>query len=339
MKVYKLIALIGSIIVIVSSIIFNNQSNYKSIQFSVSYYPFWFIAFFYFLGGATALYILIKVLFVLRNKKSFYSYLESKGGKADLIKLFIRRHFLFILAFMLEFMPNNIVLLLQIFMSYKICENCNYYSVIIYLMSLSCTISFVIKFTEPYMQKYLLVVFNFLKGERIRDDIVNNSVSKDDYSNLYTRGGGLIDNNADYSAGLPVESSSSYMGPVIPTTELNDMSDPLNSFTKEMEASDFFVRMFGITLASKEDSVFDKDKFFIKNCKAFLPWDDELYNSKSELIEYRKAKMQEFIDEMKLKLKEENNNYEEGDEVDKIKENEKSIYDINSKCVSVSYLY
>ena len=165
MKIYKIIALVGGVITLILSILFNNRKNLSNVQFSVSYYPFFFIALVYFLGGITVMYMLYKIAYIIREKGSFFSFLresEENSGKNYLISLFVKRHLLFLLFFLIEFVPNNVILLLQIFMSYKICLYCSYYSICLYMMSLSCAISFTIKMTEPYMVKYIKVVFKFV---------------------------------------------------------------------------------------------------------------------------------------------------------------------------------
>jgi uncharacterized integral membrane protein len=306
MKIYKIIALVGGIITILLSILFNNRQNQTSVQFTVSYYPFFFIALVYFIGGVTILYMLFKISFVIRTRGSFFNFLnsgEADSARKNVISLFVQRHIGFIFTFLCCYVPNNIILLMQIFMSYKICVNCSYYSVCLYLMSLSCTISFIIKLTEPYMQKYIKVVINFLFRKESDEDKQNVDT---DYVDLYANSG-LIDqsnNNGqqmyNLEEGKSVAGETSFIprkpkNKLFSTTEFKTLVDPLNLFTKEMEASDFFVRMIGITIATEEDKQFDFDPEVENRMKAYLPWEDDIYNSKSKFLEYTNKNIPEWI--------------------------------------------
>lgn len=324
MKIYKTIALMGGIVVFLLSLVCNNRSNHTSAQFTVSYYPFFFIAVFYFMGGVTILYMVFKVSYVLKNSSSFFSFLQESpedSPKNVLIKLFVRRNVMFILIFMVEYIPNNIILLLQIFMSYKICINCSYYAIFIYMMSLSCSISFCIKMTEPYMKKYIKVIVNFLfrkHGEEIKEEV------KDDYVNLYTKNGLMSDENEDsemnekpylhghgkshsnkysHSSDSPHTGNSSFKRqPKISTTELKTMADPLEKFTKQMVATDFFVRMIGITVSTEEDKSLDLDPLFERKTKDYLPWEDEIYAQKSKFKEYTNKNLPEWLKNQDTKI-------------------------------------
>jgi hypothetical protein len=325
MKIYKLIALVGGIITILLSLLFNNRQNQSSVQFTVSYYPFFFIALFYFIGGVTIIYMIIKISYVIRERGSFFNFLKESenSSKNYLITLFVKRHLSFLLFFFICFVPNNIILLLQIFMSYKICTNCSYYSIFIYLMSLSGGISFFIKLSEPYMKKYIVIVLNFV----LRKDESQNeeNQSKTDYVDLYTNDGGLLegdkslqgknendvkqmeeyklqlnsstkDSNNEVQINNYSEKRGSYFNKKkISTTELKNMADTLNVFTKEMEASDFFIRMIGITISTEEDKHYDFDPAFGNKTKSYLPWEDEAYNEKSDFMEYTHKNLPEWL--------------------------------------------
>jgi hypothetical protein len=87
--------------------------------------------------------------------------------------LFIRRHIIFLILFLICYMPNNIILLVQTFSEYKICEDCGTYCFLYYIMSVSCSITFALKMTEPYMRKYFKIVAYFIFRKRQEEIEVN----------------------------------------------------------------------------------------------------------------------------------------------------------------------
>lgn len=162
--VYKITALVLSIVIFFISLIFNNRNNLTTVKFSVSYYPIVYLGFFYLLGGALCLYIIAKIFYVHSKKEELFYFLNQGNcqNRKELISLFLKKHISYLISFLICFFPNNIILIIQIFSYYKICNDCQYYSIVIYLMSSSCLITFMIKLTEPYMQKYLKLIVNFL---------------------------------------------------------------------------------------------------------------------------------------------------------------------------------
>lgn len=163
-NVYKITALVLSIIILICSIIINHKITTTTNQFTVSFYPVFYLGVFYFAGGCACLYIIMKIIYVHSRQEEFFSFLNQ--GKSDtrkaLISVFVKKHILYLITFLICYLPNNLILIIQIFSKYKICDMCEYYAFVVYLMSSSCLISFCIKLTEPYMQKYIKVVINFL---------------------------------------------------------------------------------------------------------------------------------------------------------------------------------
>jgi len=141
-----------------------------TIQFSVSYYSNFFLGLFYFGGVGLCFYIIAKILYVQSRKQEFFSFLNQghSENRKELIRQFVRKHILYLISFLVCYFPNNTILFIQIFSKYKICSECQYYSFVIYLMSSSCLISFLIKLSEPYMKKYLQVIMIFLQKREIR---------------------------------------------------------------------------------------------------------------------------------------------------------------------------
>jgi hypothetical protein len=300
--VYKTGALAGSVIILIISLLFNTGYE-KSVQFSMNYYHFAYIGLFYFSGGALMCYVLYKLFYVVNRREDFFSYLNQNPSKSKkkLITLFVKRHIFFLAIFIACYLPNNIILLLQIFMDYKICTNCNMFTWVIYIMSLSCTFSFVIKFSEPYMQKYIKAVFNFVF--RKYDEKVTEE-NQEDISNIFEENG-----NRKVSKQLSEEDRKDsemdnfdgYQPPhnlklvTKPSTNLNDMIDTFSLLNREMESVDFFARMIGITLAIEEDKTYDFDPQFSNKTKSYLPWDDESYNEKTPMKMYTNHNLPEWL--------------------------------------------
>ena len=184
---YKIYAMTGGIFLLFISLIITKQYTPTStIKCSLSYFPNWFSVILYFLGGLGMIYIIIKTIFVLKKKGSFLKFMfkntqnEEDNFQHKIVALFISRHLMFCYAFLGCFGPNNFVIIYQAFVKTKICTNCNMYSFMVYLVSLSCTIDFCIKLTEPYMKKYLRLLF--LAFFRKKDDIQQTG---EDYNVLY----------------------------------------------------------------------------------------------------------------------------------------------------------
>ena len=167
-------------------------------------------------------------------------------------------------------------------------------------MSLSCAISFAIKMTEPYMQKYIKIVINFLFRKPV-DNVEENT--NEDYVNLYNKNNDTLLEGTDMQEldNKDRENPEQTQTPLTKlikkdsTMELNNMADTLNVFTKEMEASDFFIRMIGITVSTEEDKQYDFDPGFANKIKGFLPWEDNLYNSKGKFNEYTNKTLPEWL--------------------------------------------
>lgn len=165
---YKISALIFSLIVIIVSFLFNSLQNISTNQFSISYYPNIFIGCFYLICLSICVYIITKILYVQSKKSEFFSFLEQgkSNYKKKMIIEFVRKHISYLICFLLCYLPNNVIILIQLFSRYRICNDCFWLSFLIYLMSSSALITFLIKFTEPYMQKYTKLIIVFLKERK-----------------------------------------------------------------------------------------------------------------------------------------------------------------------------
>ena len=191
LKKYKIYALTMGIIIFLLSLIFNkHNSSMTNVKYSMEYFPSWLVLFLYFLGAYAMIYIIIKTIFVIKKKGSFLKFMfkntqnEKDNFQHQIVALFISRHLLFCYVFIGLYIPNNFVIILQSFTDTKICTNCSGYSFMIYLISLSCTVDFCIKITEPYMKKYInLLLITFF---RRKPQLSNNN---EDYNVLYGENG------------------------------------------------------------------------------------------------------------------------------------------------------
>lgn len=209
-KKYKIYALTMGIIIFLLSLIFNkHNSSMTNVKYSMEYFPSWLVLFLYFLGAYAMIYIIIKTIFVIKKKGSFLKFMfkntqnEKDNFQHQIVALFISRHLLFCYVFIGLYIPNNFVIILQSFTDTKICTNCSGYSFMIYLISLSCTVDFCIKITEPYMKKYInLLLITFF---RRKPQLSNNN---EDYNVLYGENGEeykdevINDNNVNLSENL-----------------------------------------------------------------------------------------------------------------------------------------
>ena len=191
LKKYNIYALTMGIIIFLLSLIFNkHNSSMTNVKYSMEYFPSWLVLFLYFLGAYAMIYIIIKTIFVIKKKGSFLKFMfkntqnEKDNFQHQIVALFISRHLLFCYVFIGLYIPNNFVIILQSFTDTKICTNCSGYSFMIYLISLSCTVDFCIKITEPYMKKYInLLLITFF---RRKPQLSNNN---EDYNVLYGENG------------------------------------------------------------------------------------------------------------------------------------------------------
>jgi hypothetical protein len=158
LKKYKIYALTMGIFIFLFSLIFNkHNSSMTNVKYSMEYFPSWLVVFLYFLGAYAMIYIIIKTIFVIKKKGSFLTFMfkntqnEKDNFQHKIVAIFISRHLLFCYVFVGLYIPNNFIMLLQSFTDTKLCTNCSNYSFMIYLISLSCTVDFCIKITEPYM--------------------------------------------------------------------------------------------------------------------------------------------------------------------------------------------
>lgn len=107
--------------------------------------------------------------------------------KKEILNLFIKKQITFLTFFVLCYLPNNIIILSEVIFKTRISNKD--LSFVIYLLSLSCLMSIIIKLTDPYTKKYFkniyylifksngTVNFNLLKKYPV-EEIVDNDINQ-----------------------------------------------------------------------------------------------------------------------------------------------------------------
>ena len=333
-KKYKIYSLTIGIIIFFLSLIFNkSNSSMTSVKYSMEFYPSWLVVSLYFFGASAMIYILIKTIFVIKKKGSFMKFMfkntqnENDNFQHQIVAIFISRHLLFCYVFIGLYLPNHFIVLLQAFSKEKICTNCSGFSFSIYLISLSCTIDFCIKLSEPYMKKYIsLLLSTFFRKKE--DTLNENDNDQEDYNVLYGENGDKYNdeiikedaknNNINNSLNEklvpnPIKNvktvkiniedvlknknivqkaytrKKSYrfeMKEIDQGKKLNSMADTVEIVTREMQINDFYKSLLAIWLSTHHDADYEKDEFLIKNENSYLPWKEEHYSEKTELIHF-----------------------------------------------------
>jgi hypothetical protein len=245
---------------------------------------------------------------------------EKDNFQHQIVAIFISRHLLFCFVFVGIYLPNNFVFIYQSFSDNKICSNCSNYSFMIYLISLSCTIDFLIKITEPYTKSYVkLLLTTFFKkqkpidnsqidynvlygenGEEYHDEIIDNkkndtnlkeSLIKSDNINKSLKRSMTINLSRTNSGKDVLKSKKSNiisfeMDELDQGKKLNSLADTVEIVTREMQVNDFYKSLLAIWLTSHHDSNYDSDDFLKNNLNSYLPWKEEIYSEKTPLMHY-----------------------------------------------------
>jgi hypothetical protein len=302
--VYKIGALVGSVFVFILSLLFNHGSYDKTEQISVKFYPLFYLGLIYLIGGLIGVYMLIRILFVIKKKNDFFNMINKDDPdneeRINVLTIFIKRHISFIISFLICYGPNNIIILIQLFSWYKICYDCDTLAISVYLMSLSCTITFVLKMSEPYMMRYFKLVFNYV----FRKEVLHVDQTQHDYSSIYNDGNNMIQNNDNNENAPNVMMKMDNSGNTTFNNQqrpielnvlekehkeiknLRFMADTFDVLNKEMECNDFIARMVALNLAIDEDRKYGFDPKNDELFKTFLPWMDNHYTAKSEFVSY-----------------------------------------------------
>ena len=324
---YKIYCItIGTFVFLLCLFFQNSNSSMNSVKYNLAFYPSWLVISLYFLGAFAMIYIFIKTIFVIKKKGSFMKFMfkniksEKDNLQHQVVAIFISRHLLFCYVFIGLYLPNHFIVLYQAFSKEKICNNCSGFSFSIYLISLSCTVDFCIKISEPYMKKYISLLlttffrkkndelneknenedYNVLYGEdgdKYNDEINNeiekniNSINNSLNENLISVSNKNIENSAHKNSNnsikiKPLKTLRFEMKDIVQGKKLNCMADTVEIVTREMQINDFYKSLLSIWLSSHHDADYEKDEFLIKNENSYLPWKEEYYDEKTDLIHF-----------------------------------------------------
>ena len=324
---YKIYCItIGTFVFLLCLFFQNSNSSMNSVKYNLAFYPSWLVISLYFLGAFAMIYIFIKTIFVIKKKGSFMKFMfkniksEKDNLQHQVVAIFISRHLLFCYVFIGLYLPNHFIVLYQAFSKEKICNNCSGFSFSIYLISLSCTVDFCIKISEPYMKKYISLLlttffrkkndelneknenedYNVLYGEdgdKYNDEINNeiekniNSINNSLNENLISVSNKNTENSAHKNSNnsikiKPLKTLRFEMKDIVQGKKLNCMADTVEIVTREMQINDFYKSLLSIWLSSHHDADYEKDEFLLKNENSYLPWKEEYYDEKTELIHF-----------------------------------------------------
>ena len=346
-KKYKIYSVTIGIIILLLSIFFNkSNSSMTSVKYSMEFFPSWLVISLYILGAFAMIYIFIKTIFVIKKKGSFMKFMfkntqsENDNFQHQIVAIFISRHLLFCYVFIGLYLPNHFIMLLQAFSKEKICNNCSGFSFSIYLISLSCTVDFCIKISEPYMKKYIsLLLSTFF---RKKDEVINEENNNEDYNVLYGEDGDkyndeIINENDNINKESNINNSLNEklvpnksfhhsktimikpdkelkskndllksitkrkktikfeMKEIDQGKKLNSMADTVEIVTREMQINDFYKSLLAIWLSTHHDADYEKDEFLIKNENSYLPWKEEHYAEKTDMMHFTNKSIQEMF--------------------------------------------
>ena len=345
-KKYKIYSLTFGIFIFLLSLFFNkSKSSMTSVKYSMEFFPSWLVISLYLLGAFVMIYIFIKTIFVIKKKGSFMKFMfkntqsENDNFQHQIVAIFISRHLLFCYVFIGLYIPNNFIMLLQAFSKEKICTNCSSFSFSIYLISISCTVDFCIKITEPYMKKYIsLLLSTFF---RKKDEVINDENNNEDYNVLYEQDedkyneeiinekdkdtniknslnekfilnkslkhsktnminvGKEINNRNNFlKASIKKKTLKFEMKEIDQGKKLNSMADTVEIVTREMQINDFYKSLLSIWLTTHHDADYEKDEFLLKNENSYLPWKEEHYAEKTDLIHFTNKSVLEMFGPM-----------------------------------------
>jgi hypothetical protein len=166
-NLYKIYSIIGSLIIFSISFVCNTKTLHSTLIYSLSFYNNSFYRIIYLIGLIPFGYIFYIIYTILKNDEfelliKISSNTKKTLMRKDLMNLLVRKHILMLLIFIITFLPNNLIMIVQSFKHNKICDDCSNYIFIYYFMSLSCVFTFLMKMSEPYMMKYFNNFKNFI---------------------------------------------------------------------------------------------------------------------------------------------------------------------------------
>ena len=184
-RLYKYIGWALALITLILCLILNQNQPVLLEVYSYNYYDQWFIMLVNILGLLVMVYTGFKLYYITQRDDNYLTYFDSPDINKSYSKLYInivtvmnhisirkrniesliKKKIINTVMFFVCFAPNNLIFLLQTMESNKICNfNCNYFSIFLYLLSLSCFFSIIIKTRDPYIKEniylFLYRIFN-----------------------------------------------------------------------------------------------------------------------------------------------------------------------------------
>ncbi len=164
---------------------------------NLSFFEDKFIKMFYFTGLVLLLYVILRLLLIIifykhnKNKNYYLSDQESQEElhvnliqkQKILIDSYVKQNIIFLLLFLLCYLPNNLVVLLDFF-SFKYKSDSKINIVFQIFMSLSCFLTFIFKISEMYMMKIFRFIYEHLRVKN-SDNKENNLIKINDNSHLF----------------------------------------------------------------------------------------------------------------------------------------------------------
>ena len=203
------------------------------------------------------------------------------------------------------------------------------------IISLSCTVDFCIKITEPYTKKYisLLLLITFFRkqpqivncsedynvlygenGEEYNDEINNDNTKINLGEKLVNKSNILTNSKNSLNSSFKGNNANNInnrrrpkmfmfeMNELDQGEKLNSMANTVEIVTREMQTNDFYKSLLAIWLTTHHDSNYENDDFLKNNENSYLPWKEEHYAEKTPLMHFTNKTVNELfgpLDEIK----------------------------------------
>jgi hypothetical protein len=151
-KKYLTFSGIASVILLIISIVYFRKNDVYDSHYLGVYYT---------LGLMILIYISYKIIYLLLNRGVYFSLFAGNWHKKDLLMKLYNRHLTFLWAFVICFLPNNIIVLVKLYTQLPPHGIVSSFSV--YLICLSCVFTFINKFTETRMLNHYRSLLFFAK--------------------------------------------------------------------------------------------------------------------------------------------------------------------------------
>jgi len=173
----------GVIIAVITTIIsiFLNDNSLTENTINFSYYHNWYLIVIYSIGLIVFAYIALKIYYVVNRGYDYFGSFKSDSDMQskinnNIIATLIRnssikkgfeelisRYYLYSFSFIFCYLPNNILVLVNIYNKQNMCvNNCLLQRVSIFLLSLSGFFSVLIRLRDPYIKESIYSYFQKL---------------------------------------------------------------------------------------------------------------------------------------------------------------------------------